>query len=496
MKFKWLISILLLLVPVLGSGKRIYVRDQEDFDRLPAALKAVLESKDTLADIRISPGLYFYREGHLLLADVDRPDLRLRILGEGVVLTAMSTGQDYHLDKGYVDLSERAPVDIRDEVRKAGSWPVPVPFQKGMYMIRCDEPDRTEDEVEGWHIILSQWFKGAVYPVERISKGWLYFIRDKDYGTGMWSELRFGRCLPRYILCHPPVREGLHACGVSNFLTVKDSKLKSISLEGVSFLGNKAGEALVLLDRIASGSVRVAGCSFTGIRSNVICSEGTDHLLVKDCFFKNNYLSGVDVGEGGTDVRIEHNRFLDNGLMMTNAPVVHCVAKDYLIGSNYFEDFAYSAIGVGIHYTQPDHYGTTGVVEKNEICMSAAFRRGVQRALIDAGAIYISTVNARTVIRDNHVHDILGPHGNRGIFADDGAVNVEICGNRVFHIWNGYCIDFRRCFRVGRKPRSKVARPNVGNKIHDNVCDGRMRLFVRKDDPDSYISNNTVIKSM
>ena len=93
----------------------------------------------------------------------------------------------------------------------------------------------------------------------------------------------------------------------------------------------------------------------------------------------------------------------------------------------------------------------------------------------------------------NLIHDIAGPHGNRGILADDGPVNVEICGNRISHIHNGYCIDLRRCLRVARKPGSQVMKPNMGNKIHDNICDGKMRLYVRRDDPDSYISGNTVL---
>ena len=487
MKFLALILTLRVLLPV---------NNQQEFDRLESDLETVLASGDTLADVRLAPGVYYFRENHLLLDGIDRPDFHLRISGNGAVLVAVSTGREYHLDKGYVDLSALEPVDIREPVRKAGCWPVPVPFRRGLYMIRCDESDRSEDEVAGWHIILSQWFKGAVYPVVKIRRGWLFFRKERDYGTGMWSELRFGRCLPRYILCHPPVRTDLYPCGSSNFLTVKDSKLKSLSMDGVTFLGNKSGEPLIWIERLSAESVWIAGCTFTGIRSDVISSEETDHLLVKNCFFKMNYLSCLEIGEGGADVRIEHNRFLDNGLMMSNAPVVHCQAKEYRIAENYFEDFSYSAIGVGIHYTKPDRYGTSGLVEKNEICMSAAIRRGVQRALIDAGAIYVQTINARTVIRENHIHDILGPHGNRGIFADDGAVNVEIAGNRIYHIWNGYCIDLRRCYRVGRESKSKITRPNVGNKVYDNVCDGRMRLFIRKDDPTSLLSNNVTIKSL
>ena len=487
---------LLLLMPALLWGRRIEIRSQADFDLLQHSVDEVLASGDTLADIRISPGVYHFREGHLRLSDIDRPGFHLRLHGSGALLTAMSTGHEYHPDKGYVDLESREPVDIREHVAKAHTWPVPVLFRRNVYMIRCDEPDRSEEEVEGWTIILSQWFKGAVYPVEKIRHGWLYFRKERDYGTWMWSELRFGRCLPRYILCHPPVREDLHACGVSNFLTVQDCRLGSVDLEGLAFLGNREGESLIRLDRVESEQIRISDSRFTGIRSDAVSTEESDHVLVKNCVFRNNYLSCIHIGEGGSDVTVRNNRFLDNGLMMSNAAVVRCLAKDYRIAENYFEDFSYSAVSVGIHYTKPDRFGTSGVVEKNEICMSEAFRRGVPRALIDAGAIYIGTNNTHALIRENHVHDILGPHGNRGIFADDGAINVEICGNRVFHIWNGYCIDVRRCFRMARRANSKVPRANVGNKVYDNVCDGRLRLYVRKDDPTSLLSNNVVVKGI
>ena len=105
---------------------------------------------------RLSPGIYYYRENHLLLDGMVRPEFHLRISGKGAVLVAISTGREYHLDKGYVDMSAQEAVDVREQVRKAGSWPVPVPFRRGLFMIRCDEPDRSEEEMEGCHIILSQ----------------------------------------------------------------------------------------------------------------------------------------------------------------------------------------------------------------------------------------------------------------------------------------------------------------------------------------------------
>ena len=170
MKFLALILTLRVLLPV---------NNQQEFDRLESDLETVLASGDTLADVRLAPGVYYFRENHLLLDGIDRPDFHLRISGNGAVLVAVSTGREYHLDKGYVDLSALEPVDIREPVRKAGCWPVPVPFRRGLYMIRCDESDRSEDEVAGWHIILSQWFKGAVYPVVKIRRGWLFFRKER-----------------------------------------------------------------------------------------------------------------------------------------------------------------------------------------------------------------------------------------------------------------------------------------------------------------------------
>ena len=138
---------------------------------------------------------------------------------------------------------------------------------------------------------------------------------------------------------------------------------------------------------------------------------------------------------------------------------------------------------------------TSGVIEKNEICMSESFRQPPMRSLIDGGAIYVWTQNKDLLVRENYIHDIAGPHGNRGIFADDGPVNVTISGNRVERIHNGYCIDLRRCLRTGWKKKSQIPRANVGNRIVDNTYDGRVRLFIRRKDPSSEMHDNIRITS-
>ena len=107
---KYFVLLLLILVPAMLYGNRIVVRNQADFDLLQHSVEAALSSSDTLADVRLLPGIYFFRENHLILDGLERPDFHLRISGKGAVLVAISTGREYHLDKGFVFLSTQEAV--------------------------------------------------------------------------------------------------------------------------------------------------------------------------------------------------------------------------------------------------------------------------------------------------------------------------------------------------------------------------------------------------
>jgi len=342
-------------------------------------------------------------------------------------------------------------------------------------------------------LILSQWFVGAVYDVVKVSKGWIYF-RRVPYRTRIWSELRFGRCLPRYMLFSPRKAASAYPCAASNFLSVDDSRFGSIVLEGFHFLGNGDGGRLLRFSGMEADSVVIRRCSFEGIRSRGILVERTDHFRLTDSNFREGALNQVYVDKTASDARIERNHFIHNGLLMTNDPVVDCKGGEFLIRDNYFEDFSYSAIGAGLHFTDTCGLVTSGVIEKNEICMSDSFREPPMRSLIDGGAIYVWTQNKDLLIRENYIHDIAGPHGNRGIFGDDGVVNLHICDNTVLRVRKSYAIDVRRVHRVGWRKNSAIRRVNVGIVVRGNTYDGRLRLHVRKNDPDSYVGENIVLK--
>ena len=479
----FLTLLLTLLLPVTGQG---------DFDRLDERIDSVLATGERQVEVCFEPGTYFFRENHLAFSDRAYPEVRLILKGNGATLVGCRDSEGVpSFENGFVDLEGRKAFDALVPVKKAGFWPVRVPFRKGLYILRCKEKTKvSEADAAGMKIILSQWFVGAVYDVVKISRGWIYF-RRVPYRTRIWSELRFGRCLPRYMVFSLRKAEKAYPCAASNFLSMENSCFGSVELEGLHFLGNGEGDRLLRFSGVDADSVVVRGCTFEAIRSRGILVERTDRFLLKDNVFRDGALNQVYVDKTASDARIEGNRFIRNGLLMTNDPVVDCKGSGFLVRDNYFEDFSYSAIGAGLHYTDSAGLVTSGVIEQNEICMSEPFRQPPMRSLIDGGAIYVWTQNRDLLVRENYIHDISGPHGNRGIFGDDGVVNLHICNNTILRVRGSYAIDVRRVHRVARLRNSAIRKVNVGIVIRDNTYDGRVRIHVRKNDPDSYIGGNT-----
>ena len=490
-RFVIIILSCLLLCRVSAEAGPVRVSSQDDFDLLGGRIRSELRTEDTV-HVHLDAGLYFFGERHLALDSLVCPGASLVISGVGAYLVGARDGKKPAFENGFVDLEGRKARDVLAPVRKASFWPVRVPFRKGLYVLRCKgETDVSEANAAGMKMILSQWFVGAVYEVVKISRGWLYF-RRVPYRTRIWSELRFGRCLPRYMLFSPRKAGNAYACAASTFLSIENSRLGNVILDGLHFLGNGEVDHLIRFSGVEADSVVIRDCLIEGIRSRGVLVDDTDHFRLRNNEFRDGALNQVYVDKTADDARIEGNRFYRNGLLMTNDPVVNCKGSRFLVRDNYFEDFSYSAIGAGLHYTDTAGLVTSGIIEKNEICMSERYRQAPMRALIDGGAIYVWTQNKDLVIRENYIHDIAGPHGNRGIFGDDGVVNLKICGNTVLRVRNGYAIDVRRVHRVGRRKNSAIRRVNVGVVIRDNICDGSVRLHIRKDDPGSYIGENEI----
>lgn len=475
----------------------IPVRSQEEFDTFPEKLIKMLPEVDSIR-VEFGPGTFFYEENHLDLHGLDCDGKAIVLSGNDTRLVAADGegNAPFSIDDCWVDLEEDTDVSRMGPVRSAMFYPLPALLHPGRFRLRCKEPDLSEDAAADVYMVLTQWFLGAIYKVVKISRGVAHLEKVGEHHTAWYTEFRFGRCLPRYRMINLPAdrpSESTHRSLVSTFCRLDDCQFGTFMVEGIRFLGNRAGEPLILFQNLVTDSTVVSGCSFEGIRSTVVACEASDHVRFRNNGITRCYRGGFSTDPASADARVEGNTFRDMGLALTNAPAVLCKGPEYRIADNIFEDFAYAAVGVGTHFTETEDPVASGVVEDNEIYMTETFRSKPMRTLIDSGAIYIWTQNAGTVIRHNYIHDIYGHHGNRGIFGDDGVLGVRIEDNLVLDVHPSMCIDLRKRHKVQRIRGSKVEKANVANRVTGNVVNGRCRLYVRKDDPESYLGENLTL---
>ena len=517
-RFLFILLCLFLLSPSMAEGRTGYlpIRNQQDFDRLDAGLDSLCREPLDSIVVTCRPGTYFFRDGHITLSGLLSPELRIvfegndaAFIGEGETYASGAGPGPYRFEDSWYSCPGFEPFILAEPIRKCRFFPIPTRLSFDRFKIPADEPDLSEEEAGDVFVIITQWYQGVRYKVDKIKGGYIYYHASEPSPTPWYTELRYGRCLPRYqLLNHPagPVsisgeslktRDSgtiLFRPSASNFLSVRDSRIGSLSVEGCRFLGNAGGDTLVKFTSVQADSIIVRSCRFRGIRGTGVASTSSSGLHFSGNEVSEGYLSALVSDYRSSGTVVTGNLFRNNGLAFSNAPVVLCQGPDLLIAHNRFEDFTYSAIGVGVHYTIPSGMVTSGRVEYNEISHSSSFGKKPMRSLIDSGAIYVRTQNRDLTIFGNYVHDIYGYHGNRGIFCDDGVVNVTVRNNLVLNIESSYPIDVRKYFKVAWRKGSYVRKGNLGNKIEGNTVDGSCRLYVRKEDPGSSLKDNIVLK--
>ena len=472
-----LISVLISLA-FLGWGKEtvLTVSDQSGFNALPGRLQQALKGKD---DIKVvfSPGVYYFKEKHLTIGNVQRPDLSLTFQCQGAVFVP-AEGKEKDWSDFFFNPAKLEPVEMFTSLKQVRRRPEIVDRKMGLCRVRTREQAVPEKKAGDLYLVLTQWFTSQVYKVERIERGYIYFRSEKLTSDGSpWtdpdSDYRYGKVLPRYVLLRPSsAPSGVRRGTASRFLTVSGSRFKGFSQKGARFVGNGGKDCLIQFYAVEAEHLELSGCQFEHQHGNAVQVQHTGGF-----HFLNNQLSGlwrtgIIVDYFSPRAVLSGNRFDDTGLLMMQDFCIVARGSDFLIADNVFRDFTFSAIGIGTHYREKIPASSSGIVEKNELYCT----NGFNRYLMDSGAIYTWTSNKDVTIRNNYIHDIGGYKDNRGIFCDDGTVNVKILNNKVLRIKNSYCIDLRRVASVEKDPQSYVKQANVGNRLAGNSVDGKIRF--------------------
>lgn len=478
---KRIFLLLTLFLPLVlsGAGKdySVTVASQADFDGLSARIGKLAKDGALRIDVTFREGVYFYRDNQLEINGLNAPSLRISLNCSGAVFVGSPEGMTGDSD-AFVRLSDLTCRERLSAPVQALGRPEVVNRKTGLCRVKTKEKDIPEKNAKGLFIILTQWYRSGRYAVQKIQGGYIYFTcpnlaTDGDPLRDLDSDYKYGRVLPRYELLDARTEPaGYHRSTASRFLTMHGCYLGAFSLTGARFLGNAGRDCLMQFYANDAVSIDVSNCRFEYIHGDVVHVQRTANFRFAGNTLEHLWKHGVTVDYFSSGAEFDGNRFRDTGMLMDQTFCIQLRGSNFHVHDNVFTDFTYGAIGIGTYYRESVPASASGVIEENELSCTPSFTR----YLMDTGAIYTWTINKNVLIRKNYIHDIGGYKDNRGIFCDDGTVNVHILENRVQRIANSYCIDLRRVSKVAKDPQSYAKKVNVGNRLEGNVVDGKVRF--------------------
>lgn len=468
----------------------IPVSTQRELNDLSNNIRKAIKNGKKEIEVRISSGVYYYEKLPVYLYNLDAKNVSISIVGNNTIMVA--GGKDYSggklvqspdKDKVYLD-NNRNPIDIYGDVQWA-SAPVEVLNQNTG---ECRLLIGTKKEyMEGLKIQLSEWYLSPVYDVSSIKDEYVYFIAndikyDKakkcfnvnyDYGMGD-NNPRFRFIEPGLVLNS---KTSIHECEVSQFLILYRSKIKSFSVSGIDFLGCAKGkDALIYFRDVEAEKISISNCKFEQIKYKIVKLRNTENFVFRDNIVRNCFDGAVYSYVDCPSTIVKNNIFYRAEMGWTNSSCVACYGKDFSIADNVFEDISYASIVSGFLYAWGKKIVGCGVIERNSIFYGEEYYNNPWKyTLYDSGAIYIGTQNKLVIVRYNDIHNYRGVRSKRGIYCDEGAMNVKIYGNVISGITNAHSLFSWR----DRSMNKKLSASNDGIEVFYNLIWGNYKFDER-----------------
>ena len=470
-----------------GQAKTIQVSSQTDFDKLSTSIVTLIKAGDDSITVNLAPGYYYYKNKHILLQGINRPHLSIRFTGRNAVVMGQGGKVNNFSRYEYLYLDGQNLVDSWTEFYQAKDTIEIVDAKKHLCRIK-HEGLADQKEVRNKQIQVTLWFKSAMFPITEVKNGFVYFNAGEyatpinGYAQTINYDYAYAKKYPRYRLFGFSKTNEVYECRAACFLDIEDSKIKSLELTGLIFNGCSRDNHLININNVQADNIDIKNCLFSNIGGAVVYIVNSNNVTFENNSVQNTFGSAIVSNNGSSNTSVTKNEFRNLDLKMTNSHGVLIQGNNFLIAENLFENFSYSAVGVGIHYKTKSVNPCAGRIYNNEIYLTGDYlARPEQHTLMDGGAIYLWTQNDGISIENNYIHDIVGMKDNRGIFCDDGTKNVTITGNIIERIGNSYCICLRECAYV----EPFVSDYNSKNVVEDNFVDGDVRFF-KKDSTCKY----------
>ena len=469
---------------------RIRVNTQSDLANVNTSIRNAIKNGKKNIEVQLAPGVFYYDRLAFYLYKINDKKVSISIKGNQTYLVA--AGKDYtkgasvtafNRNNLYLD-KDKSIVNYYGDVQQTLSKVEVLDATSKECRVKVGGNRRF---IPGLSIQMSEWFHCPVYEVTKVKDGYVHFIADDlsyDKAKQCYNvqyDNAIGSVNPRVRFIDPElVREhdsAVHECSVAQLLILYQMKLKSFSISGIHFLGCAHDkEALMYFRDVEAETICIQDCQFEWM-NNLICNlKNTDNFVFKGNEVKNCSYGALNSAVDCSKTVVKDNSFYRMGKSWTNCSVVACHGADFVVSGNKFEDFGYSAVSTGYNHKWGSKRVTSGIIEDNEICYGNEYFSNCEKyTLMDGGAVYVSTLSDKIIVRYNYIHDYRGVRSNRAIYCDDGAMNVKIYGNVIRNIPGAHAVFSWRAKSVN----SKVSGSNDGICFYYNVIWGNYKLDER-----------------
>ena len=500
-------------IRVAGKKYVIKVRNENDFNHVNNAIISALKNGEKNIVVCLNRGTYHFHQNHIDLREIDYPEASIIIEGNGATIMPESRNYIGSVLKGsvwqcnYSGHYTPESLFITDQGDVLDVWTV-MRHSAGAVEVLSNYEAAISTEFRNISAIDSRiriphWYYSTQYPILSISgNGIITFKANVSMGFDM--DYRGMAVLDYdYAVSKEPVRyqcfnvendevpycienklyfsvrfKSLRECLSGHFVVMAGTNLKQFRINGLNCFGSRGGGHYINLSSVHADKVAFTNCTFKGLKNTVLMINKTHNVSFSNNTVENCLAQGVYSINGSKNTIVNDCVFSNNGQSMIQHSCICCMGDDYHIYKNEIRDFTYSAITVGIHYSNEEYTHSSGIIENNEIYYTQYFWDNYWKyTLADGGAIYISSYNDEVIIRNNHIHDYKGISGNRAIFGDTGAKNVIVYSNVIQRVPNYYAIDFYRVESVDKY----IADANSGNMVFCNYIDGAYKIGGRDD---------------
>lgn len=483
---------------VYSDSAILVISSQADFDRLQDNLIRLLGVPGRKVTVRIKRGVYYYSNRQIDLDGQDAQGISLSFKGDNAIL--ISRGKRYLAGQKTSSIFSTGFPFIDDRFRFVPIWSEMEQMKNEVELINPDSKLcrvystsvlKVSETPQNAYIRITEWYKSAVYPIERISNGYIYFtatdLKRIKNSYNINSDRIVSESYPRFQLCNVPIKncpvvvndrgtsfsneyKSIYECRQGTLVSIKGSSFDELLVSGLRIVGNRSNFNLFdIKDSCFKYGLFIDSNTFESMRGGVISVKSSENVFIQNNVF--NYIWGTAIfsDDLSRNVQIIRNSFDNTGWGLMNLPTIVCRSKGYYVAYNKLKDFGSWGIGIGGWYGSGQGMDSFGIIEYNELWHSKDYRSSVfKHGLIDSGAIYCWTNNAEAIIRFNYIHDYCGISSNRGIYCDDGARNVLLYANIILRINSGATIHSRYVpGSIGH------FRNNTNNVFAYNVLDGK-----------------------